>query len=190
EYYNDAYENMGKADSYISYGPQWAEAGSAPFRYFKDYAPEGGMNTTLIMCGPGVRRNKEITHQFTTLMDLAPTFYEAAGITYPEVYEGKEVYPLKGCSLLPFLTGSTDRIHDDNEVFAIEHYGHAMVRKGPWKITNVIRPFSEENFALYNLNEDLGEQTDLKEQEPGKFQELLSEWEKYTREIKWPPPQE
>ena len=49
EYYNDNFENMGNSNSYISYGPQWAEAGSSPFRYFKDFATQGGINTTMII---------------------------------------------------------------------------------------------------------------------------------------------
>jgi arylsulfatase len=186
EHYNDDYDNMGNPDSYISYGPQWAEAGSAPFRYFKDYATEGGINTTLIISGPGVQRKNEIHHGFATLLDLAPTFYEYAGVSYPDTYEGHEVYPLRGSSLVPFLSGNAEEIHDDAYVFAIEHYGNAMLRKGDWKITNYITPFKVENFGLYNLSEDLGEQNDLKEQEPGKYAEMLAEWEKYASEVRLP----
>lgn len=184
EYYNDEYENMGEANSYISYGPQWAEAGSAPFRYFKDFATQGGINTTMIICGPNVNRTNEIHHNFLSVLDLAPTFYELADVEYPEVYREKEVYPLKGNSLLPFVSGETDEIHPPEYVFAIEHFGHAMLRKGNWKITNYVRPFAIENFALYNLSNDIGEQNDLKEKEPKKYKELLTEWTKFSDEIR------
>ena len=40
---------------------------------------------------------------------------------------------------------------------------------------------------MYNLEEDLGEQTDLKKDYPEKYQELLTEWVTYTREIRWHP---
>lgn len=183
EYYNDDYENMGNENSYVSYGPQWAEAGSAPFKYFKDYGTEGGTNTTMIISGPAVKRENEIHHGFTTLLDLAPTFYELAGISYPDAYDGNPVYPLKGNSLGPFISGATDQIHDDDYVFAVEHVGHAMLRKGNWKITNVIRPLDPNNFELYNLDEDLGEQHDLREQESEKYAELLAEWDKFAKEI-------
>lgn len=184
DYYNDDYENMGNENSYISYGPQWAEAGSAPFRYFKDYGTEGGTNTTMIMSGPAVKRENEIHHGFTTLLDLAPTFYELAGISYPESYDGNPVYPLKGNSLVSFISGETDQIHDEDYVFAVEHVGHAMLRKGNWKITNVIRPLDPGNFELYNLHEDMGEQHDLRDREPEKYAELLAEWDKYAKEIR------
>jgi arylsulfatase len=59
-----------------------------------------------------------------------------------------------------------------------------MIRKGQWKITNYKEPFEVENFALFNLSEDIAEQHDLKEQEPEKYHELLKEWEKFSKEVK------
>ncbi len=184
EYYNDDFDNMGNANSYISYGPQWAEAGSSPFRYYKDFATEGGTNTTMIICGPNVNRKNEIHHGFTSLLDLAPTFYELANMNYPKAYHGNEVYPLKGNSLIPFVSGKSNEIHDSTYVFALEHYGNAMLRKGNWKITNFTRPFKIDNFALYNLSNDIGEQINLKEFEKEKYAELLNEWIKFSDEVK------
>ncbi|GAB5554966.1 MAG: arylsulfatase AtsA [Saprospiraceae bacterium] len=186
EYYNDDYERMGEADSYISYGPQWAEAGAAPFRYYKNYATEGGTNTTLIVSGPQVKAQQDFYHGFTSLLDLAPTFYDLAKTTYPESYQGKPIYPLLGRSLLPFLTGKEEKIHNDDYVFAIEHGGNAMVRKGDWKITNFSKPYNTENFGLYDLSKDIGEQTDLREQYPEKYLDLLKEWSAYAEKIKLP----
>lgn len=190
EYYNDDFENMGKPDSYISYGPQWAEAGTAPFRYFKDYATQGGINTPMLICGAGVVHREDIHHGFTTVQDLAPTFYDLAGISYPEVFNEQEVYPLRGSSLLPFISGNSEEIHNKEYVFALEHNGNAMLRKGKWKITNVVHPFNTENFALYDLSRDLSEQSDLREAEPEKYEEMLKEWAEFSNEIKLqtPPP--
>ena len=183
-YYNDDYDNMGNPNSYISYGPQWAEAGSSPFRYFKDYATQGGINTPMIISGPNVKRKNTIYHGFVSVMDLAPTFYELAEIEYPKVFDGTERYPLKGSSLIPFVSKKQDSIHNSNYVFAIEHAGNATVRKGNWKITNFEKPFSVDNFGLYNLDDDLGEQNDLKTIEPEKYQELLKEWNTFSTDIK------
>ena len=87
--------------------------------------------------------------------------------------------------LIPFLNGQTDEIHDDQYVFAIEHGGNASVRKGDWKITNYIKPFDRDNFALFYLPDDLGEQNDLRYREPEKYAELLAEWDKYAEEIQF-----
>ncbi|HSH20363.1 MAG TPA: arylsulfatase [Draconibacterium sp.] len=184
EYFNDDYENMGKPNSFISYGPQWAEAGSSPFKYFKGLPTEGGINTPMLISGPGINRKNEISDEFVTVMDLAPTVYEMAQTTYPEKFEGHDLYPIKGNSLVPFLTGKNEQIHTSEYVFGLEHNQRAMIRKGDWKITNIIRPFQVENFNLYNISRDLAEINDLKESEPGKYDEMIKEWEKFSKEIK------
>ena len=38
-----SYENMGAADSYLWYGPEWARAGVGPWRRFKGFTSEGGI---------------------------------------------------------------------------------------------------------------------------------------------------
>ena len=141
------------------------------------------MLAPLIISGPGIHPEHAISHDFLTVMDLAPTFYELAETRYPEHYASKEVYPLKGISLLPYLSGSSDRIHPDNYVFAMEHYGNAMLRKGDWKITNTEIPLKEKNFKLYHLSADLAEMYDLRKEEPEKYKELLEEWHRFSAEI-------
>ena len=184
KYFNDDYENMGKPNSFISYGPQWSEAGSSPFKYFKGFTTEGGINTPMIISGPGNNRKNEISDEFVTVMDLAPTFYEIAQTTYPKKFEGHDLYPLYGNSLVPFLRGSTEQIHSSDYVFGMEHNQRAMIRKGDWKITNLTRPFQLENFKLYDLSRDLAEIHDLKESEPEKYKEMIEEWEKFSKELK------
>ena len=183
EHFNDDYENMGQPNSFISYGPQWAEAGSSPFRYFKGFTTEGGMTSPMIITGPNIGRKNEIHHGFLTLMDIAPTFYEVAQTTYPEKFEENDIYPLRGNSLIPFMSGKTKQIHTSEYVFGLEHDGFAMIRKGNWKITNISSPFLLENFKLYNLSEDLAELHDLKESEQEKYKEMIEEWEKFSEEI-------
>ncbi len=184
KHFNDDYENMGNPDSYISYGPQWAEAGSAPFRYFKGFTTEGGMVAPMIISGKGIERKNEISDQFITLMDIAPTFYEVAELTYPKEYEGRKIYPLKGESLIPFVSGQLDEIHNNDYVYGMEHGNLAMIRKGNWKIVNTQLPFDTANFELYNILNDLAEKNDLKLSEPDIYKELLGEWYKFTNEVK------
>ena len=56
EHYNNSYENMGTASSFVSYGPQWAQPGAAPFKLFKAYSTKGGIVTPLIILGKNVKR--------------------------------------------------------------------------------------------------------------------------------------
>jgi arylsulfatase A-like enzyme len=183
ENHTDAYADMGKPNSFISYGRQWAEAGSSPFKYYKGFTTEGGMNVPMIMSGPEVENKGSINDSFLTLLDLAPTFYDLADANYPEEWAGKPVKPLLGASLLPALKCEKQEIHAEDYIFGMEHAGNAMLRKGNWKILNISRPFQVENFELYDLNADLAEQRDLKNQYPEKYQEMLGEWENFTTRV-------
>ena len=58
-----------------------------------------------------------------------------------------------------------------------------MIRKGDWKIVNIDRPFLLGNFRLYNLKSDLAEKNDLTGTFPEKYQEMLGEWEKFSKEV-------
>ncbi|MEQ8423240.1 MAG: sulfatase-like hydrolase/transferase, partial [Cyclobacteriaceae bacterium] len=52
--YDNSLENMGKVNSFVSYGPQWAQAGAAPFNRYKGYTTEGGISAPFIICGKGI----------------------------------------------------------------------------------------------------------------------------------------
>ena len=41
QHFSNDYENMGSPTSFVSYGPQWAQAGAAPFKLYKAFATEG-----------------------------------------------------------------------------------------------------------------------------------------------------
>lgn len=182
-HYNNSYENMGKASSYISYGPQWAQAGAAPFKLFKAFSTEGGVVTPLIIAGKYVERKPGIQKVFINVMDLAPTFLEMAHLSYPGMYNNKRLVPMLGESFLSFMTNKSNRIHPNNYVYGLEHDGRCLLIKGKWKITNISDPFDETAFALYDLSVDLGETNDLSKSNPKKYQEMLSEWEIFKKKV-------
>jgi arylsulfatase len=182
-YFNDEYTQMGNPNSFISYGPQWAEAGTAAFKYYKEYTTNGGIITPMIVSGPLVKNAHSVNDSFVTIMDIAPTIYELSGVTYPKNFHRNAVYPLRGNSLLPVVYGTSGVIHPETYIFAQEHAGYTMLQKGHWKITNSQRPFNEANFDLYDLSKDLGEQYDLKAIAPAKYQELLKDWNNFSGEV-------
>ncbi|MEO7488923.1 MAG: sulfatase-like hydrolase/transferase, partial [Ferruginibacter sp.] len=183
EHYSNSYENMGKPSSFVSYGPQWAQAGAAPFKLFKSYSTEGGVVTPLIISGKYVKRKTGLQKVFLNVMDLAPTFLELAGMKYPETYNNKKITPMLGESILSFMGGKTNIIHHADYVYGLEHDGQCLLIKGSWKITNITKPFDESAFALYNLAEDSGETKDLSKSNPGKFKEMMKEWEKFKKKV-------
>jgi arylsulfatase len=81
-----------------------------------------------------------------------------------------------GESINRFLAGETDSIHDDNYVSTQYHDGHAFVRQGNWKISNLEPPFDESGFELFDLGNDPGESNNLAEAEPEKLAEMIALW--------------
>ena len=181
EHYDNSYDNMGKATSFVSYGRQWAQAGGAPFKLYKYYSTEGGIVTPLIISGRYAERKPGLQNAFITVMDLAPTLLEVAGIKYPATYNNKKVTLVLGESCLSFVRGKANTVHSTNYVFGLEHDGQCLLIKGNWKITNINRPFDETAFALYNLSQDLGETTDLSKSNPKKFTEMMNEWQIFKK---------
>ena len=178
--FDNSYEKMGTAESFVSYGPQWAEAGSAPFRRHKGYVLEGGIVAPMIVSGKGVAASGVIDDAYATVMDLAPTFIDTAGARYPD--DGS-VRPMLGESMVGFLAGESGSVHDDGYVTVLSHGGRAYARKGRWKIVTETGPFDEADFALYDVVDDPGETRDLREDEPEKFQEMLETWRERRLEL-------
>ena len=171
--FDNAYELMGTAESFVSYGPPWAEAGSAPFRRHKGYATEGGIVAPMFITGPGVRGAGEFHRGYATVMDIAPTLLGIAGTAYPD--DGS-VKPMLGESMVDVLAGRSDRVHYDAYVTVFSHRGRAFLRQGDWKIVTLNGPFDEAGFELYNVADDPGETMNLRLAEPEKFTDLLTIW--------------
>lgn len=184
KHYNNDYENMGKVNSFVSYGPQWAQAGAAPFNRFKGYTTEGGMLAPFIITGEGIPNSGEIRDEYFTVMDLAPTFYELAGIQYPGKNSHDNTHALLGNSILPYLQDETKSIHDKNYGIGLEHRGRIYYRKGDWKLVQLERSTKKKEFLLFNVIDDPGEVMDLAPTNPEKYQELLQEWNQFVKDNK------
>ena len=179
EHYDNAYENMGRPTSFVSYGPPWAEAGSPAFSRFKRYTREGGITAPFIVAGPVVGTQGVQTAEYLTVMDLAPTFLELAGAEYPD--DGS-VKPMLGESIIPLLA-ELESVHDENYVTTLYHGGRALVRKGKWKLVNLESPFDESGFELFNIEEDHGEMVDLAGVEKEKMSDMLALWRSERRKL-------
>jgi len=171
--YDDDYEKMGTAESFVSYDLEWAEAGSAPFKRYKGYTSEGGIVAAMMVAGPGVAARGVIDSSYMTVMDLAPTFLEIAGAEYPS---DNSVSPMLGESASQLLAGNSDAIHDDEYVTTQYTGGRVYLRQGQWKIATLERPFDESKFELFHLASDPTESVNLADDEPEKFAELIGLW--------------
>ncbi|PKK51371.1 hypothetical protein CI102_3884 [Trichoderma harzianum] len=186
KHYNNDYENLGNRDSFIWYGPQWAQASTAPSRMHKGYVTEGGIRCPAIIHYPGFAEtpNGHITDSFTTVMDILPTILDLAGIEPPgSSFRGRQVVPVKGKSWIPHLLRESPRVHDEDHVTGWELFFHQAIRKGKWKAVFIPKPKGPEKWQLYNMDKDMGEIHDLAEEEPEILDELIKYWMAYVAEF-------
>jgi arylsulfatase len=179
-HYEDDYEKMGTAESFVAYDLEWAEAGSVPFHKYKGYTREGGILAAMMAAGPGVQSGGMISSAYLTVMDLAPTFLEIAGARYPD--DGS-VQPLLGESIRELLSGASDEVHNADYITAQYSGGRAYLRQGQWKIATLDGPFDENKFELFDLESDPGETANLANDEPEKYAELIGLWRTKRREL-------
>ena len=187
KYYDNRLENLGNGNSFIWYGPRWAQAATAPSRLYKAYTTEGGVRVPFLMKVPAAFESEvtqnSITDKFATVMDLAPTILDMAGVKHPApTYQGREVVGMRGKSMVPFLQTKEPRIHEEEFIQGWETCGRAAVRKGDWKIVFIPKPKGPERWQLYNLAKDPGEIHDLAEQDPERLQALIKLWDQYVLE--------
>lgn len=175
--YHVGLENIGGASSWGFIGPEWASAASAPSALYKFYAAEGGVRVPLIIKGPGITPTKTAAHAMVT--DITPTLLDwAQASEAPSTSIG-----ITGRSLLPVLQGATQNVYAKNDVRAIEVSGNTALYKGDYKITRAMPPMGDGSWSLFNLTQDPGETTDLRNAEPQKLEELLKEYASYTQEM-------
>ena len=182
KYYNNEIGNIGNKDSFVWYGPRWAQAATAPSRLYKAYTTEGGVRVPCVLRYPPLHEGTagSITETFATVMDIAPTLLGLAGIEHPAPeFKGRKVVPMRGQSMIPWLSGEASAIHDPDKAFGWELCGRAAIRRGKWKADFIPFPKGVSAWQLYDLETDPGETEDLAKQEPEILKELLVLWEQY-----------
>ncbi|EKG13805.1 Sulfatase [Macrophomina phaseolina MS6] len=191
-YYDNSLENLGNYNSFCWYGPQWASAATAPSRLYKCFTAEGGIRVPLILnyaplTASAEDRGTGIDHSFATVMDIAPTVLDLAGVTHPGTnWKGREIKPVRGKSWVPYLTRSSAAaasIHEQGFVQGWELFGRMAIRKQHFKATFIPEPFGPNRWQLFDLAADPGETKDLAGAQPEKLKELLLAWDRYVEEV-------
>lgn len=151
---------VGTEGSYESQSKNWSYASNTPFKAFKDYMYEGGINTAFIAWYPKRIQPNMITQGTGHIIDLAPTLYDLAGATYPKTYNGIKANELPGKSLVPVFTGQATEV-DRPEGLFWERAGNRAARIGKWKLVSTYPSYTWE---LFDLEKDPTETTDVARQ--------------------------
>lgn len=159
------------------------EAGeTGPLRGDKGTAFEGGVRVPGIFSMPGTIPAGSESDALATTMDILPTLAALTGAELPAL-------KIDGHNILPLLKGKTDE--SPYEAFYYYYGGelHA-VRVGDWKLhvphkwRQVVtkgkdghpgkQAYPKIELSLYNLNEDLGETTNVADKHPEVVEQLLN----------------
>ncbi|MDP6443109.1 MAG: sulfatase [Pirellulaceae bacterium] len=168
---------------------------NAPLRGSKGMLYEGGIREPLIVKWPGVTEPGSRCAVPVIGVDFYPTLLDITAAETPDRDQ------LDGVSLLPLLrdaeaTLSRDALfwhfpcylqggggRDPDRPFRTTPAG--AIRQGNWKL---IEYFEDGGVELFDLAEDLGEQTNLAEKNPEKAAELLASLRKWRKSTSAPVP--
>jgi arylsulfatase A-like enzyme len=183
EYRRDNYPQWRKKSGWsISQGQCWASYSNTPLRRYKFFAYEGGIASPFIAHWPARIKTPGRIYgdQMFHLLDIMPTLCEVAGAEYPATYQGREITPYMGVSMLPFLTGmKTEPL--PRSLFW-QHEASAAIREGNWKlVTEYDR--SQDKWELYDLSSDRSETDDLSSEKPELVAEMQRKWHRWAQEV-------
>ena len=152
-------------------------ANNAPLRLGKHTLFEGGVRVPFSMRWPARVAAGSVYEQPVSTLDIFPTAVSAAGGTLPADRA------LDGVDLLPFLSDSSGE--PPHDALFWRQGSNWAVRQGDWKLIHA----ADRNW-LYNLADDLSEQTNVAEQNPEVVERLtehFSEWNNDNVDPLWPP---
>ncbi|MCX7620823.1 MAG: arylsulfatase [Acidimicrobiales bacterium] len=183
-------DDLGGFRSYNHYPWGWAWAGNTPLRLWKRYTWLGGVRTPLIVRWPAnITDAGAIRTQFCHVIDLMPTILDAVGIGIPAVVDGITQQPVDGASLLPTFADASAPSPRSTQYF--EMLGSRAIYHDGWKATtNHVgqqlsveterlegsRNFEADHWALFHLDRDFSESTDVSAQHPEIVARLRDLW--------------
>lgn len=141
-----------------------------PLRGGKGWMYEGGIREPLIVRWPAIVKPGRVVSTPVSSPDFFPTLLEAAAV------QPQPAQKLDGLSLMPVFKG--DDLPERALFWHYPHYGNqggaptAAIRRGDWKL---IEWMEDQRLELFNLAQDIGEQTNLAEAQPELTAKLLAE---------------
>jgi len=145
--------------------------GSGPLRGSKNSMYEGGLRTPFIARWPGKIEKGSVSDHISGFQDMMPTFAELAGVSIPKHTDG--------ISMVPTLLGKGAQ--KKHEYLYWELGGRYALRMGKWKA--VID--KKNNFELFDLSKDIGEQDDIAAQHTGLVKKVRAIMKASHTETPW-----
>ncbi len=106
-----------------------------------------------------------------------PTLLELAESEYPREFNGNDILPVEGRSLLPIFRGQARSGH---ESLSWELFGNRAIRQGDWKL---VWGASEKQWELYDLKADRSETKNLAAEFPKRVTAMARDWEAWRTRV-------
>ncbi|HEY5747997.1 MAG TPA: arylsulfatase [Chryseolinea sp.] len=175
------YDEWGSPSTYPHYAAGWAVAMNAPFSWTKQVASDfGGTRNGMVAHWPaGIKAKGEIRTQFTHVIDIAPTVFEACHVPAPKSVNGIQQDPVEGTSLL--YTFDDAAAKERHTVQYFEMFGNRALYADGWLARTIHRPawqykpdhpLAEDVWELYNANEDFSLANDVAGQNADKLKAM------------------
>lgn len=130
-----------------------------PLRGGKGWVYEGGIREPWIVRYPGVTQAGTTSQQPICSIDLVPTLAAAAGVQVDHLIDGIDITPALRGQPLPQRPLFWHYPHYSNQ----GGIPGGAIREGDWKL---FERYEDGRVHLYNLRDDIGEQTDLADAQP------------------------
>jgi arylsulfatase A-like enzyme len=187
EYMMSKLDEFGGEGSYGHFAVGWAWAMDAPYQWTKQVASHwGGTRNGAIVHWPnGIKERGGLRHQFSHVIDLAPTVLEAAGLPEPTMVNGVQQSPYEGTSMVYSFNDAKAAERHETQYFemfcnrGIYHKGWSAVTKHrtPWEMGGAKMPaFDDDVWELYDGSTDWTQANDLSKKMPEKLHELQRLW--------------
>ena len=155
-------------------GPAVGKA--TPLRGIKGSTFEGGMREPTVIRWPGKIPAGAVNEELMTAMDLLPTFAKLAGAQIPSgrVIDGKDIWPVL-----------TENVKSPHEAFFYYKVNKLeAVRSGKWKLfITMTKGEKTASPKLYNLEEDIGETTNVAKDHPKVVERLRARMTNFQEEL-------
>jgi arylsulfatase len=181
-------DQHGGPEAFGNYPSGWAWATNAPFQWGKRVASHlGGLRDGMVVSWPRrIKRVGEIRTQFSHVIDVAPTIYEAARITPPKAVDGTTQQPIDGVSMVyTFDHPEAPNRHREQyfELVGNRSYfkdgwmASTIPGNPPWDNSGKVDPTAFK-WALYDLNTDWSQSRDVSAAHPAKLAELKADFDR------------
>lgn len=169
---------------YSDNGGLETSADQTPFRRGKGWVYEGGIRVPLIIRWEGQIEEGSRSDAMVSSIDFYPTLLNMTGIEMDKkICDGKNFFPV--------LKGEKESVRNTLYWHYPHYHGSGMkpagaIRKGKYKMVVWYEEMllnESDPYELYNLERDRGETVDLKEELPGKLNELKKAFKNWREDV-------